>query len=61
VVIVDERHAGYDHRSLLPLVREFDNVVIVRSLEIWAGLAAFPGRLSRSARRGSWRPSATPA
>lgn len=42
LVIVDERHAGYDHRSLLPLVREFDNVVIIRSLEIWAGLAAFP-------------------
>ncbi len=42
LVIVDERHAGYDHRSLLPLVREFENIVIVRSLEIWAGLAAFP-------------------
>ena len=42
LAIVDERHADIDHRSLLPLVREFDNVVIVRSLELWAGLAAFP-------------------
>lgn len=42
LVVVDERHAGYDHRSLLPLVREFENIVIVRSLELWAGLAAFP-------------------
>ena len=42
LVLVDERHAGHDRRSLLPLVREFDNVVILRSLEIWAGLAAFP-------------------
>jgi histidinol-phosphate aminotransferase len=42
LVLVDERHASLDHRSLLPIAREFDNVVIVRSFEVWAGLEAFP-------------------
>jgi len=42
LVIVDERHAGFTPRTLAPLAREFDNVAIVRSLEWWAGLSAFP-------------------
>ncbi len=42
VVIVDERHGAYSPRSLLPLAREFDNVVTVRTFETWAGLAGLP-------------------
>ncbi|MFL5761203.1 MAG: aminotransferase class I/II-fold pyridoxal phosphate-dependent enzyme [Thermomicrobiales bacterium] len=42
VVIVDERHGAYSGRSLVPLVREFDNVIVVQSLETWAGLSGFP-------------------
>lgn len=42
VVIVDERHGAYSPRTLLPYVREFENVVVLRSFETWAGLAGFP-------------------
>jgi histidinol-phosphate aminotransferase len=42
LVIVDERHGAYAGRSLLPLVREFDNLVVLHSLETWAGLSGFP-------------------
>lgn len=42
LVLVDERHAGYVDRTLLPLAREFDNVIVLRSFETWAGLAALP-------------------
>ena len=42
VVIVDERHGAYSPRSLLPLAREFDNVIVVRTFETWAGLAGLP-------------------
>lgn len=42
VVIVDERHGAYSPRALLPLAREFDNVVVVRTFETWAGLAGLP-------------------
>lgn len=41
-VVVDERHGGYGARSLLPIVREFDNMVLVQSLETWAALEDFP-------------------
>lgn len=41
-LIVDERYAEFAGFSLLPLGLEFDNVVIFRSFEIWAGLQAFP-------------------
>lgn len=41
-VVVDERHAAYSPRTLLPLVREFDNVIVLRTLETWAGLSGFP-------------------
>ncbi len=42
VLVVDERFGSFSPRSLLPLTREFANIVVLRSLETWAGLAAFP-------------------
>lgn len=42
VLVIDERHGAYSPRSLLPLAREFDNVIVVRTLETWAGLAGLP-------------------
>lgn len=42
LLIVDERHAGYNPRSLVPLVGEFDNVAVLRTFETWAGLTGFP-------------------
>ncbi len=42
VLIVDERHGAYSPRSMLPLAREFDNVIVVRTFETWAGLAGLP-------------------
>jgi histidinol-phosphate aminotransferase len=37
-VVVDERFAEYSAFSLLPLTRELDNVVVIRSFESWADL-----------------------
>lgn len=37
-VVLDERFAEYSEFSLLPLTRELDNVVVIRSFESWAGL-----------------------
>ena len=37
-VVVDERFAEYSEFSLLPITRELDNVVVIRSFESWAGL-----------------------
>jgi histidinol-phosphate aminotransferase len=52
-VVIDERFAEFSEFSLLPLARELDNVVVVRSFESWAGLpgvscawAVAPPRLS---------------
>jgi histidinol-phosphate aminotransferase len=42
IVVVDERHGEYGGRTLLPLVREFDNLVVVQTFETWAGLTGFP-------------------
>ncbi len=42
LVVIDERHGEYTGRTLLPLVREFDNLLILRSFETWAGLAGLP-------------------
>ena len=42
LLIIDERHGAYSPRNLLPLAREFDNVIVVRTLETWAGLAGLP-------------------
>jgi histidinol-phosphate/aromatic aminotransferase/cobyric acid decarboxylase-like protein len=63
LVIVDQRHGGYTPRSLAALAREFDNVVILQTLETWAGLDAFPvgwaiGAPSAVARLGGLPPVA---
>ena len=42
LLVIDERHSGYGARSLLPLVREFDRVVVLRTFETWAGLSSLP-------------------
>ena len=42
VVVVDERHATYSPRTILPLTREFENLVVVQTFETWAGLASLP-------------------
>jgi histidinol-phosphate aminotransferase len=42
LLVVDERHGRYGSRSLLPLVREFDRIVVLRTFETWAGLGSLP-------------------
>jgi histidinol-phosphate aminotransferase len=42
LLVVDERHMGYGARTLMPLVREFDRIAILRTFETWAGLNALP-------------------
>lgn len=42
MVVIDERHAAYSPRTLGPLVREFENLVLLRTFETFAGLTAFP-------------------
>ena len=42
VVVVDERHAEYSGRTLVSLVPEFDNLLVLRTFETWAGLAWLP-------------------
>lgn len=42
LVVVDERHAEYSARTLIPFAREFDNVMVLQTFETWAGLAGLP-------------------
>lgn len=42
LLVIDERHAAYGARTMLPLVREFDRVVVLRTFETWAGLSSLP-------------------
>jgi histidinol-phosphate aminotransferase len=42
LVLIDERHGEYGGRTLVPLVREFDNIVVLQTFETWAGLVGFP-------------------
>ena len=42
LLVIDERHVAYSPRTLVPLVREFDNVVVLRTFETWAGLSGLP-------------------
>lgn len=42
LLVVDERHGAYSGRTLVPLAREFENVVVLQTLETWAGLAGLP-------------------
>lgn len=41
-VVIDERHAAYSMRSILPMVREFENLIVVQTMETFAGLTAMP-------------------
>ena len=42
LVVIDERFSEFGGHSLLGFAREFDNVVILRSFDAWAGLPASP-------------------
>jgi histidinol-phosphate aminotransferase len=42
VALIDERHSAYTPRSVAPLAREFDNVIVFQSMEWWAGLHETP-------------------
>lgn len=39
LLILDERSAEMQRRSMIPLVEEFDSIVLMRSFADWAGLA----------------------
>lgn len=41
-VVIDERHAAYSSRTLAPITREFENLILVQTFETAASLAAFP-------------------
>ena len=41
-VLIDERHGVYAARDLLRVAQEFDNVIVARTFETWAGLAGLP-------------------
>ena len=52
LVVLDEAYAEFAQRSLVPLAREFDNLVILRTFSKWAAIAGlragygiFPGEL----------------
>jgi histidinol-phosphate/aromatic aminotransferase/cobyric acid decarboxylase-like protein len=67
-LVIDERHAEFAGLSLLPLAIEFDNIVVLRSFDTWAGLYDRPvGWLVGSARARSalgfseWRPESDAA
>jgi histidinol-phosphate aminotransferase len=42
LVVIDQRHAAYSPRTLLPLVREFENLVLLQTFETFAGMTDFP-------------------
>lgn len=42
LLVVDERHAAYSPRTIGPLIREFDNIVLLQTFEMSAALSAFP-------------------
>ncbi len=39
LVVLDEAYAEFAQQSLLPLAREFDNLIVLRTFSKWAGLA----------------------
>lgn len=39
LVVLDEAYVEFAQRSLVPLAREFDNLVVLRTLSKWAGMA----------------------
>jgi histidinol-phosphate aminotransferase len=39
IVVVDEAYFEFSGRTVAPLIREFDNLVVLRTFSKWAGLA----------------------
>ncbi len=39
LVVLDEAYAEFAQQSLMPLAREFDNLIVLRTFSKWAGLA----------------------
>lgn len=42
LVVIDERHGAYSRRSLVPFGREFENIIVLQTMETWAALSSFP-------------------
>jgi histidinol-phosphate aminotransferase len=42
ITVIDERHAAYSPRTMMPLVREFENVIVLQTFETFAALEGFP-------------------
>ncbi|HYH11228.1 MAG TPA: aminotransferase class I/II-fold pyridoxal phosphate-dependent enzyme [Thermomicrobiales bacterium] len=42
IVVVDERHGAYTPRTTAHLAREFENVIVLQSMEWWGGLVDYP-------------------
>lgn len=41
-VVIDERHGAYSLRSVVPMAREFENLIVLQTMETFAGLTAMP-------------------
>lgn len=58
IVVVDEAYFEFSGRTVAPLIGEFDNLVVVRTLSAWAGLAGLRigyGLLPRWMADVAWR------
>jgi histidinol-phosphate aminotransferase len=42
ITVIDERHAAYSPRTMMPLLREFENVIVLQTFETFAALESFP-------------------
>jgi len=42
IVVIDERHAAYSPRTVMPLVREWESLVVTQTFETFAGLTSLP-------------------
>lgn len=42
IVVVDETYYEFSGRTVAPLTREYDNLVVLRTFSHWAGLAGLP-------------------
>ena len=54
-VLVDESYYEFCDRSVAPLVAEFDNLVVLRSLSPWAGLHGLPVGYALASNRAAAR------
>lgn len=53
VLVIDERYAEFAGFTLLPLGLEFDNIVVLRSFETWAGIQDPPCAWAAASRRAA--------